>query len=490
MRIQPVIFAVACVALAACDLPGRSADAPASAASAATTAVPAASAPQVPAATTAAVSAPQASPMVAGLDVGRTTTQPARAPGAGKSLADAVNDAIRTAILQVNGTAVDLSSQQFRFALDAATPYSDVNIRATGFADVVQQRSRGAITGFKLESAEGPDAKGQYKVWIEAQVAKYNPPEGESRKLKLVVAPLRFDVASFSVGGRSVPAEQVAAEIRNRVLESLAQSGRFAVLDREFDAEVQQELDLVEAGQSPNSQFGKLGQAFSADLVWVGRIRSLGYVRHARELRATDRTLVSYSGGWAVSQKLVNVATRQVMLANSLQDQLPATAPTTLGTAVDADKTLSTMVSGIAQQVVSSIMSTSFPVSIVSRDGHAVVLSQGANAMKVGGRYQVVALGAELKDPQTGQSLGRTEGPCCEVVIDRVTPTLSYGHLESVAIAIDQVPPGGLLVREAVASRSAVAPASRAPAARRAPREDDMGGPTPPTSTRRSDADW
>lgn len=489
MRIQPVIIAVACAALAACDLPGRSADAPTSAASA-VPALPAASAPLVQATSAATVTAP-ASPMVAGLDVGRTTTQAARAPGAGKSLADAVNDAIRTAILQVNGTAVDLSSQQFKFALDAATPYSDVNIRATGFADVLQQRSRGAITGFKLESAEGPDAKGQYKVWIEAQVAKYNPPEAENRKLKLVVAPLRFDVASFTVGGRSVPAEQVAAEIRNRVLESLAQSGRFAVLDREFDAEVQQELDLVESGQSPNSQFGKLGQAFSADLVWVGRIRSLGYVRHARELRATDRTLVSYSGGWAVSQKLVNVATRQVMLANSLQDQLPATAPTTLGTAVDADKTLSTMVSGIAQQVVSSIMSTSFPVSIVSRDGHAVVLSQGANAMRVGGRYQVVALGAELKDPQTGQSLGRTEGPCCEVVIDRVTPTLSYGHLESVAIAIDQVPPGGLLVREAVVARSAAATTpGRAPAARRASRDDDMGGPTPPASTRRSDADW
>lgn len=489
MRIQPVIFAVACAALAACDLPGRSADVPTSAASA-VPALPAASAPLVPTTSTATVTAP-ASPMVAGLDVGRTTTQAARAPGAGKSLADAVNDAIRTAILQVNGTAVDLSSQQFKFALDAATPYSDVNIRATGFADVLQQRSRGAITGFKLESAEGPDAKGQYKVWIEAQVARYNPPEGENRKLKLVVAPLRFDVASFTVGGRSVPAEQVAAEIRNRVLESLAQSGRFAVLDREFDAEVQQELDLVESGQSPNSQFGKLGQAFSADLVWVGRIRSLGYVRHARELRATDRTLVSYSGGWAVSQKLVNVATRQVMLANSLQDQLPATAPTTLGTSVDADKTLSTMVSGIAHQVVSSIMSTSFPVSIVSRDGHAVVLSQGANAMKVGGRYQVVALGAELKDPQTGQSLGRTEGPCCEVVIDRVTPTLSYGHLESVAIAMDQVPPGGLLVREAVVPRSAAATTpGRAPAARRASRDDDMGGPTPPTSTRRSDADW
>lgn len=488
MKLHALIFAAGSLAMSGCDVPGRAGEAPAETASAAalTPALPAASGPL-------AVPAASAAPMVAGLDVGRTSTQATRAPGAGPSLADAVNDAIRTAILQVNGSAVDLDSQQFKFALGVATAYSDVNIRASGFAEVVQQRSRGAITGFKLESAEGPDAKGQYKVWIEAQVARYTPPEGESRKLKLVVAPIRFDVASFTVGGRSVPADEVAADIHRRVLERLAQSGRFAVLDRAFDAEVQQELDLVESGQAPNSQFGKLGQAFSADLVWVGRIQSLGYVRHARQLRASDRTLVSYSGGWAVTQKLVNVATRQVMLANSLQDQLPTTAPTTLGASIDSQKTLTTLTEGIAQQVVASIMATSFPVSIVSRDGNAVVLSQGANALKPGGRYQVIALGAELKDPQTGQSLGRVEGPCCQVVVDRVTPTLSYGHLEAIGIALDQVPAGGLLVRETVAGPSSTAAApgarSRTPA-RAGGRDDDMGDPTPPASSRRSDADW
>jgi len=187
----------------------------------------------------------------------------------------------------------------------------------------------------------------------------------------------------------------------------------------------------------------------------------------------------------------VNVATRQVLLANSLQDQLPATAPTTLGASVDSNKTLSAMQAAIAQQAVASIMSSSFPVSIVSRDGNSVILSQGANAVKTGGRYQVVALGAELRDPQTGQSLGRTEAPCCEVVIDRVTPTLSYGHLEAVAIAIDQVPPGGLLLREAVARKTAQVAATDRPASKgRRSANDDMGDPIAPTKSKRSDADW
>lgn len=484
MKLHPSLMAAvaACLVLAACDKQ-EPAPPPPPAAAASASAAPVATAP-----------APAPAPMVAGLDVGKVSTQSTRAPGAGKSLAAAVNDAIRTAILQVNGTAVDLSTEQFKFALDVATPYTETNIRATGFADVVRQQSRGALTGFKLESAEGPDSSGVYKVWIEAQVAKYAPPEAEAKKIKLVVAPIRFDVQSFNVGGRSVPASQVAGDIRARVLESLAQSGRFAVLDREFDAEVQQELDMVESGQTPNTQFGKLGQAFSADLIWIGRIRNLGYVRHSRELRATDRELVSYSGGWAVSQKLVNVATRQVLLANALQAQLPSTAPTTLGASVDSNKTLATIQDGIVQQVVASIMATSFPVSVVSRDGNNVILSQGANALKVGSRYQVIALGAELKDPQTGQSLGRTEAPCCEVVIDRVTPTMSYGRLESVLISLDAVPAGGLLVREALTARKsndvAATDGAAKPARSRRAAADDMGDPVAPTKSKRNDVDW
>lgn len=488
MKHLPWMVASVGLVLAGCDK-GEAPAAPAAGASAAPAVAVVASAPGPAAAPVAPA------PMVAGLDVGRVESQATRAPGAGKGLAAAINDAVRTAILQVNGTSVDLSTEQFKFALDAATPYSEVNLRATGFADVMRQQSRGAITQFQLESAEGPDASGTYKVWINAQVAKYVPPAAEARKVKLVVAPIRVDAASFTVGGRSVPASQVADAVRQKVLDALAQSGRFAVLDREFDAEVQQELDMVESGQTPNGQFGKLGQAFSADLVWIGRIRKLGYERHARELRATDRTLVSYAGGWAVSQKLVNVATRQVLLTGSLQDQLPATAPTTLGTAVNTDKTLAAIENGIAQQVVAAIMASSFPVSVVSRDGNAVILSQGGNALQVGRRYQVIALGAELKDPQTGQSLGRTEAPCCEVVVDRVTPTLSYGHLEAVNIALDQVPTGGLLVREAIAHPPAQVAGTGTPGARpaRAGRravDDDMGDPVPPTTSKRGESDW
>jgi curli biogenesis system outer membrane secretion channel CsgG len=489
MKIPTLCSLALCTTLFAC---GGSGNKPLTSAAAPTPPVPAstASAP-APAQAASVAAAPEPQPMVRGLDVGKATTQPTRAAGVGRSMSQAVNEAIRSAILQANGTTVDLNSQQFRFALDVATDVGDIGVRAAGFASMVEQRSRGAITGFKLESVEGPDSQGNYKVWIEAQVAKYSPPEAEGKKIKLLVAPIRFDVQSFSVAGRTIPATTVAQDIRNKIQESLVQSGRFAVVDRQFNAEIDQELDMVESGATPNSQFGKLGQTFSADLIWIGRIHALGYVRHTQQLRMSDRSLVSYSGGWAFSQRLVNVATRQVMFSNSLHDKMPGTAPTTLGVSVHSGSTLAAMSNSIVQQVLKSIMASSFPISVVSREGNNVILSQGANALKTGLRYQVIALGAELKDPQTGQSLGRTEANCCEVVVDRVAPTLSYGHLEHVNIPLETVPAGGLLVREAVGSAT---PQASTPSGAAKPRTRHASAhssvPEPLAKPKRNEADW
>jgi hypothetical protein len=84
--------------------------------------------------------------------------------------------------------------------------------------------------------------------------------------------------------------------------------------------------------------------------------------------------------------------------------------------------------------------------------------------VRQGATYQVVRLGKELTDPQTGRSLGFTEQECCAVVVDRVTASMSYGHLESVKINLDEVKPGELQLRAEAVSRNEPAGASSAAA--------------------------
>lgn len=385
-------------------------------------------------------------------DVGKVDTVVTTAVGYGPSAASATSDAMKNAILQVNGATVDSESVVVKYGLDITNGRDAVSLRASEFAEAVAQKSGGAITKFKITDVNEPLLKsGQYKVTIEASIAHFTGPD-TGKKIRLVVARPRFDTQSFVIGSQSVPAAKIAEDIRQQVASALANTGRFSLLDREINDDIQNELDMIRSGEAPRAEAGKLSQALTADVIWTGKISTLAYNRHARQLRTSDRELVSYSGGWAVTQKLVNVATRQVMLTDSLQGSAPDIAATTMGSEINAGQVLQKMESDIVSEVVASIIARAFPVTIVSRDGNSVVLSQGKDSVKPGARYAVVALGKELKDPQTGDSLGRVESPCCEVVVDKVTPKLSYGHIENLTISLDNIPLGGLQLSEKLKS--------------------------------------
>ena len=407
-----------------------------------------------------AASAPAAhpvSPAAALPDVGKVGSVTVNAKGTGASAAEAIDEAMRLALKQVNGTTMDLSSEQLKLTLSLSRGKNAEALRGTAFAEHIVQSAGGAITGFKVNAIDGPDSRGFYKADIEASVAKFTPSAADSKKLKIVIAPLRFDTASFPVGGRSVPSEKVAEDLRQQILTALTNTGRFTVLDRDLGGDVAQELDMISSGSAPRAEIGKLGQAMSADVIWVGKISAFAYNRHARQLQTSDRELVSYSGGWSVSQKLVNVATRQIMLSESLRGEAPGVGATTLGAGVDGDKVSEGMQQDIARRIVSGIVSRTFPITVISREGSAVVLSQGGEAVREGARYRLVYMGKEMFDPQTSQSLGRVESDCCEVVIDQVTPTMSQGHLEKMQLTLDGLQPGGLQLRGLVGKVAVVA---------------------------------
>jgi curli biogenesis system outer membrane secretion channel CsgG len=399
--------------------------------------------------TSGAASGPSSvAPMAPLPDVGKLEVVKVNAEGFGNSASGAVAEAMRMALLQVNGAAIDSTTISAKFGLDVVTNESSESLRAQGFAETVRTRSGGVIQNLRIVDLSEPrGSAGKYKAQIEAGIAKFTA-SALTSKIKLAIAPLRFDRTTITVGDHGVPAAEVGAELRQRIQDALVNTGRFAVLDREFSPEIQQELDMIAGGEAPKLEVAKLGQAVTADLVWFGTINNLAYNKHVRQLRSSDRELVSYSGGWLISQKLVTVATRQVMTSDTLKGEAPSTEPSTLGIGTPSAKILGDMTDDLVRKVVASIMNRTFPISVVSLEGGNAILSQGGNAVQQGSRYALVLMGNELKDPQTGQTLGRSEQPCCEVVIDRVTPSLSYGHIEGANMSLEHVAPGALQVRE------------------------------------------
>ncbi|WP_449448483.1 CsgG/HfaB family protein [Thermomonas brevis] len=268
-----------------------------------------------------------------------------------------------------------------------------------------------------------------WKVRIRADIARYRAPDEKGRP-KIVVASPRVLSASYPVGDGRVPSGEVATAIRSRLSDILTQTKRFIVLDREFGDEMQAEIDKINGGDVRLQDSARLGQQLATDLILIPTIERFEYAKSVQQLRMANRQVVSYAGGGRVGLRLLNAATGEVVMSDSFDYQLPSSGPSTLPRFVDGKGMAATMMDSLSGRIGNAIVTEIFPVSVVALNGDQVVLSQGGDTLSVGERWQAVALGEELKDPQTGNSLGRNEMPCCTIRVDRVSSQTSYGTIE------------------------------------------------------------
>jgi curli biogenesis system outer membrane secretion channel CsgG len=268
-----------------------------------------------------------------------------------------------------------------------------------------------------------------WKVRVKVHVAKYQAPDEQGRP-KIVVAMPRTQAVSYPVGDGSVTSAEVAQAIRGRLSDMLTQTKRFIVLDREFGQEMQAEIDKINSGTVRVEDSARLGQQLSTDLILIPTIERFEYPKHVQKLRMSDRELVSYSGGGSITLRLLNATTGEVVMSDSFEHRLASADPSTMPRVVDGKNMAANMMESFSSQMGKAIVGEIFPVTVVALTGDQAVLSQGGETLSAGQRWQAVALGEELKDPQTGRSLGRHEVPLGVVRIDRVSTQTSYGTFE------------------------------------------------------------
>lgn len=422
-------------------------------------------------------------------DFGGVKTVTIEAEGVGPTPSVAALRALDQAIAQVNGRRVTSK-------IGAASAGMTVNVQGLGssqmvgdaFLEEVVSGSDGVVKSFRVisqEEVERVDVEYSFngeaqvggwfgdsikvsesekhlsrywKVRVTADVAKFVGPEDDGRP-KLVVAAARTSDASYPVGDAQVESAAVAAEIRARLSDALTQTERFQVLDREMTSEMQDEVDFINSGNARSEEVARLGQRLATDLILVPTIERFAYPRSSRTLRLSGRELTSYSGGGRVSLKLVNATTGEVVLSESFEHALPKTGPSTLPRSIDGAGMAGTMMDSLSDRMIRSVVNEIFPVSVIALTGDQVVLSQGGKSVSKGDRYEAVILGEELKDPQTGRSLGRNEVPCCTIRVDRVADQTSYGTIEGdLPTALSGFKPGMVELREFAAAPTTTAP--------------------------------
>lgn len=382
-------------------------------------------------------------------DFGGSERIATRAVGYGPSLPAAVDAAILSAIKQVNGQAVDASSVSSQHGLALSIGGDVAQISAAEFSQSVATMSRGAVTDFRLLSHSQEWDK-SFVVEIEASVAKFRPPESASLP-RLMVAPFRVAASSTIVGDSRLSPADLELSIRQDIVTALSRTNRFTVLDRDAAEAIRSELDLIGSGEVAQEDVARLGQALSADLVLVGRVEQFSYEKYQQPLRTSGRMLTHYEGGARLVYRLINLATRQIVATDTVQIELPQTKPTTLPGVVDSEGIAMDMRRELSDRVSLAILTKFFPITVAARQGDDLVLSQGEPLLVAGRRYRVYQLGGEIRDPQSGRSLGRTEQECCIIEISRTTPDIAYARVVEKSMEMPaEFVSGSLEVREEV----------------------------------------
>ena len=75
------------------------------------------------------------------------------------------------------------------------------------------------------------------------------------------------------------------------------------------------------------------------------------------------------------------------------------------------------------------VMGNIYPLRVVAVEDGEVVLNQGGESVSEGDKYEMFAMGDLIKDPYTGESLGRKETKCGELEIIRVKGKTSDGRI-------------------------------------------------------------
>lgn len=505
----------------------------------------------LPAATETAAPVPVEAPRIAKPDFGGITNVSREVEAVGSTPELAVLAALQSAVAQVNGVRVASQMQSVRASMALQANGQDAgNVRSEASVQRLLAASQGAVTGFEIlsqqeidkldektiatvrasdggfsyaASATGDVQRGAsshafdmhytkmrsyWKVRVRADVAQYREAQQQGGP-KIVVAMPRTQAASYSVGDGRTDAIEVASAVRSRLSDILTQTKRFVVLDRELGSEMQAEIDHINSGNVRVQDTARLGQQLATDLILVPSVERFEYRRSERQLRMSDRRLVSYSGAGRVTLRLLNAATGEVVMSRSFEHQLAAADPSTMPRVINGQAMAAQMMASLSSQIGSAILTEIFPVSVVSMAGDQLVLSQGGESVKPGQRWQAVYLGDELKDPQTGRSLGRHELPIGTVRIDRVAAQTSYGTLEDPgSMAGKTFQPGTIVLRQpqdgqllaagkldmpATAAKTPQAVAAKAAVTRAEPRPakpEAAGTPTPQAKSGGADDKW
>ena len=333
--------------------------------------------------------------------------------GTGATYGDAVNDALIEAIAQKTGRAISTQTQLKSVVSSVTTSSSQDAIAREALARQIQTATNGEVLGYEVLE-QNTDEHGLVRVKLQVHMADIVR-SAQSDRIRIAVTKVRAAIADQSM------AEQIEVAAKS----ALADTRKFAVLDRDWEKEYSQEMALLADGTAPREEKARIGQRLGTDLLLIIAVQQV-------RITVPDENsgLLDAVGSANCNFTVVDAATGQVKIARTFAAKINKVQAKQIGVGIGTEQIAMALANSIGRKVSEFVIDAAYPVLVVSTDSEEIVLNQGGERIKVGQAYEVFAVGDMVVDLQTGENLGRAERSIGRAVVTRVTPKMSYAKIE------------------------------------------------------------
>ena len=240
------------------------------------------------------------------------------------------------------------------------------------------------------------------------------PAEGGLKKL--AIGTVKVGQAVFTDAadaGRKTKMSRMTENLNAQLMAAFQASRRFQLMGRADGAALAEEA-------------GATGRTFSfgdADYLLVVTVDDFQDMRETKTFAALGTTVTSRTVRFAAISTIYDAKTNAVIETANIDVSRVAPEEERGATTGDTrDAVLRELTKELAEKTARHVTDVVYPARIIAKTDKTVTISRGeGTGIAAGQLWEVFALGEEMKDPDTGASLGREELSVGKVRVTRVT---------------------------------------------------------------------
>lgn len=240
----------------------------------------------------------------------------------------------------------------------------------------------------------------------------------------IAIAPV--DVPASLSAALQSPAEKQSLRlfsdlVYKEVTSAINRTGTFQVVQRQDLAKILAEQDFGQSGNVNPQTAAKIGELIGAEVLATIDLLQFDYMIRSTHAAAINRDIVTVSLDSGANLNLLDTTTGAILATTSGQGSAVETKQYFANAEPKGGSTVSRQQGGfdrvpvteaaqnLANSLVEALTTEMFPTRVLAVTGKQATLNRGIGYFKNGEIVDIIQYGAELRDPDTGRSLGREE---------------------------------------------------------------------------------